>query len=643
MGNEHSIPSSSVEDGREEGRRRWAQGRLNNPRLENDKQEALEAGRLAAEEHNHMQAEEDARKKSEEHARKETEKEAAAKATREKAAREKQQLQMKLEKQAKENEQAQKRLKEAELAKQAEMRKKLATRERPSEAIPRQPAKQIPNAPSGPSAGLKSGGSKLSDSNPLQDWRPRKQPASKDAEPDRVDNQSHQGRSQAESSRQTEVRLPEPSRRDSQPRVDSPLSASSNGNARNSLATHSSTRTASVSTSSNFSETGSNATTAGIPVKRKASDASNSDREPTNSIGRIPKKPRTPMSASQSPQSPPDGTSPSIDERLNGPAWYQDIHLPKEKSRKGTYDGGTATILEKLKTQITRAKEAYQKRGNVNHHFQDARTFVHQLCFQSVNEKLLKQYRMLHGNNGLPQIFDSAFSGGVQWPFDIKSDAEELYNKWCRQDFDTDLMRGIKVGKAADRSTDSIDKRYENRVDSHFHGNGKLLNGQWWPTQLTALRDGAHGESQGGICGSLAKGAYSVIMSRGPQYNNEDYGDVVLYCGTDSSKEDEVTDNTQCLLKNLENKEPVRLIRSSQMTIKEWAPQIGFRYDGLYDVKEVERHQAPQGFYQRHRFRLVRRAGQDAIRGGTGPEARPTMDEIEAFEKHKFLARGKGS
>ena len=187
-----------------------------------------------------------------------------------------------------------------------------------------------------------------------------------------------------------------------------------------------------------------------------------------------------------------------------------------------------------------------------------------------VSGALLRSCRALHDEDGLPQLFDASFMGSIKVPWDIRADAEELYNKWCRQIFETDLLRGIIAGKPAtkhqERSVDTIDPAYEGRVKPKFHGNGLLLNGQWWPTQLATVRDGAHGHTIAGIHGSSedGDGAYSCIMSGGHDYPDEDHGEWIKYCGTDST-DGSVTEPTQRMLESQKSGKPVRLIRSHNL------------------------------------------------------------------------------
>lgn len=344
----------------------------------------------------------------------------------------------------------------------------------------------------------------------------------------------------------------------------------------------------------------------------------------------LPKVPKISSLASpQSPDredSPDDGIVAGMEERP--PKWYKAEPMPNTRNRN---DAGVSTLLQRLSDQIKK------------HSVENVREILHQLAFQKVNKSLLKGSRMLHNDHGLSQIFDAEALGVRPWPYDISADAKELYTRWCREIFDIDLLRGIQLRSKAsraegDRNTDRIIPGYTGKVDFHTFGSNGLSNGQWFPTQLTTVRDGCHGKSQAGISGKVGEGAYSCIMTGQSGYPDEDRGDEVLYCGTDvpvsDSESPTVTKDTQLLLDSVAHGHPVRLIRKS--TLKSpWAPQVGYRYDGLYDVKEFEKLKVPGNHNAaRHRFRLVRCPGQDPIRG-TGSESRPTAQEIERFKMDK--------
>ncbi|GAB7366587.1 hypothetical protein MBLNU230_g8573t1 [Neophaeotheca triangularis] len=272
--------------------------------------------------------------------------------------------------------------------------------------------------------------------------------------------------------------------------------------------------------------------------------------------------------------------------------------------------------------------------------FADVLERVHDAAFLEVNEKIVRAARILHPAEGLPRLFDPHFDNGVEWPEYLKADAKELHTKWCKRVFDTDLLRGIDLGRPASHPqgfrAEKLKDNYKDRVTGTYFGNGALVNGQWWPTQLCTVRDGAHNAMIAGICGAENEGAWSVIMSGGKDsegcaYPDKDEGDTVLYCGTDS-KTGEPTEHTRRLLESVNN-HPVRLIRSHNLHGR-YAPEMGFRYDGLYDVVDSRRLDSQASMRQRHQFKLVRRAGQGEIRA-EGNAKRPTKQEIRAQKDDK--------
>ncbi|KAK4627278.1 hypothetical protein CLAFUW4_04520 [Fulvia fulva] len=357
-----------------------------------------------------------------------------------------------------------------------------------------------------------------------------------------------------------------------------------------------------------------------------------------SSLGRIAKKPRTTMSTSASPHSPNQNNASG---GLSPPEWYTKLKPAGLVKGEGDADG----MLKNARDYIKKAKESYHDDNSAKppeHYFNELREVLHKLTFKEVNAQLLRNNRMMHNEDSLPQIFDRRFGGGVKWPEDIKADAEELYQKWRRRDFDTDMMRGINFTIAGQQGGDSI--KPGAKRDAKRAGNNGLVNGQWWPTLVCAVRDGAHGATVAGIAGEKDTGAYSCFISGGGEhsYPDIDEGEIVQYCGTDSTN-GEISSGTQLMLESMRNAIPVRFIRSSKAKNKskepsQYAPHLGFRYDGLYDVKsyEILDHRL-----HRHRFTLVRRPGQAPIRAGEGPEARPTKQERDEYLKHKRLAGGK--
>ncbi len=247
---------------------------------------------------------------------------------------------------------------------------------------------------------------------------------------------------------------------------------------------------------------------------------------------------------------------------------------------------------------------------------------------------LVKKSKVLE-EEGLPAIFKD--EEGVGFPWDVKADALALYLRWLSGVIDPHLLRGIhteqKRGPAtAKRTTHKLVKDYPARVSCNYSGAGDLQNGQWWPMQICAMRDGAHGEIEAGIHGQPGKGAFSVLVSSGG-YDDKDSGDSVLYCGT-SSSEGKPSLGTRHLIESCHRKSPVRVLRSAALPSSNlYRPSKGLRYDGLYDVVSHEVLDQETAMY---RFRLQRQADQDPIRY-QGVEARPTDEEIAAYTKIRGL------
>lgn len=283
-------------------------------------------------------------------------------------------------------------------------------------------------------------------------------------------------------------------------------------------------------------------TTAATTSKRSAPDDNTKEPKPISlsalsSIGKIQK--RTSVASPQSPDRIEDVSTTISDQRP--PRWYRDLQVSTTRNKN---DAAVDPLLASLRDLATNAKDlkAPQDQEELHMLFEKVRPKLHIIAFQQVSPQVLKRNRMLHNTSGLPQIFDDRYNSGVPWPFDIKADANELYNKWCKKIFETDMMRGIKFSLKGTKKEggDSINPNYQDVVPAKVHGQNGLVNGQWWPFQICALRDGAHGLTQGGISGSKDKGAFSCILSggtdsKGQTYPDVDEGDVVFYCKVSSS------------------------------------------------------------------------------------------------------------
>lgn len=240
---------------------------------------------------------------------------------------------------------------------------------------------------------------------------------------------------------------------------------------------------------------------------------------------------------------------------------------------------------------------------------------------------------------------------GGRVPEDIILDAQYIYKKWSASDFNTDPLRGFDINVKSGRTkgslthTKTLAANYPHRRPCDIVGHNGLIVGQWWPLQMCAMRDGAHGEIEGGIHGTKDKGALSVVLSgggaaphlpgRSAGYEDHDYGDRVLYTGTRAKKGDtKPTRNTQYLIEAEISKQPIRLLRSSKHQSL-FSPSSGLRYDGLYQVTEANLIDEEIHHY---RFTLERLPGQPAIRY-TGPGTKP--DEYQLVNWEQELASRK--
>lgn len=119
-----------------------------------------------------------------------------------------------------------------------------------------------------------------------------------------------------------------------------------------------------------------------------------------------------------------------------------------------------------------------------------------------------------------------------------------------------------------------------------------------------------HRQSQGGISGSGSEGADSIVVSGGYE-DDQDLGDEVVYTGQggrDSSgkqiADQELVRGNLALVKSQLEGLPVRVIRGAHKG-NPFAPQSGYRYDGLYLVDSHWHEEGKSGF-KVWRFRLLK-------------------------------------
>lgn len=125
--------------------------------------------------------------------------------------------------------------------------------------------------------------------------------------------------------------------------------------------------------------------------------------------------------------------------------------------------------------------------------------------------------------------------------------------------------------------------------------------GTTWMMRLDCSRDGIHRPTVAGIHGG-PEGAYSIALSGGYD-DNIDLGEGFTYTGeggrdlkgtkanpknlrtAPQSKDQTLTRGNLALSRNVETKHPVRVIRGYKLD-SPFAPEDGYRYDGLYSVEK---------------------------------------------------------
>ena len=122
---------------------------------------------------------------------------------------------------------------------------------------------------------------------------------------------------------------------------------------------------------------------------------------------------------------------------------------------------------------------------------------------------------------------------------------------------------------------------------------------------------GVHRPTMGGISGTAEEGADSIVLSGGYE-DDLDYGDEIVYTGhggRDSKTglqiaNQEFVRGNAGLARNKTSGLPVRVIRGFQLD-SPFAPEQGYRYDGLYGVNRFWEETGKSGF-KVWRYQLVK-------------------------------------
>ncbi len=125
--------------------------------------------------------------------------------------------------------------------------------------------------------------------------------------------------------------------------------------------------------------------------------------------------------------------------------------------------------------------------------------------------------------------------------------------------------------------------------------------GTYFESRLEASRAGVHRPTQGGISGSTAEGADSIVVSGGYE-DDRDLGTEIIYIGhggRDPETREQVADQelstgNLALIYSSDHDLPVRVIRGAN-SHSQFAPKAGYRYDGLYRVEKYWQDKGKSG------------------------------------------------
>ncbi len=166
--------------------------------------------------------------------------------------------------------------------------------------------------------------------------------------------------------------------------------------------------------------------------------------------------------------------------------------------------------------------------------------------------------------------------------------------------------------------------------------------GSLFEDRMALHRAGVHRATQAGISGRAQEGADSIVLSGGYE-DDADKGAVIIYTGEggrDNSTGKQVRDQVltrgnHALMVSLREQLPVRLIRGYHPG-NPFAPEVGYRYDGLFFVHEAWHELGKSGF-QVWKFRLVQRAASDSIAIQNSPNGVPGPADRRIAYRHEVV------
>ena len=163
--------------------------------------------------------------------------------------------------------------------------------------------------------------------------------------------------------------------------------------------------------------------------------------------------------------------------------------------------------------------------------------------------------------------------------------------------------------------------------------------GSTFDSRIEIKNAGLHKYHIAGISRVLNVGCDSIVLNGG-YVDDRDYGDEILYTGEGGRPEGSprqtfdqtLTKGNLDLSKNKYNQLPIRVIRGAKHFEKDYAPNSGYRYDGLYYVEDYYPDISEDGF-RIWRYKLIKEINTELPpandQDSPTPRAQRTTDQIQ--------------
>lgn len=164
----------------------------------------------------------------------------------------------------------------------------------------------------------------------------------------------------------------------------------------------------------------------------------------------------------------------------------------------------SAELIERTIKKFTSRRNQIEKEYQQD--LQKMRACIHLLPFSNVDRDSVRSSGI---RRALMALTEGEY-GYLELPIDIILDAESILKKWGNADFDPALLKGIELAQTVKRSAGGgkkntkrsthykLEDGYPFKKNPQVVGHNGLIIGDWWPLQICALRDGAHGEMEAG-------------------------------------------------------------------------------------------------------------------------------------------------